>query len=309
MDRRKQFLHICIMFFLLSSVLIGGASAATLGVGTVNVEALRLRKEANTDSKTLTTVYQDEHVVILEKVNEEWYKVSYKTTVGYMFGEYLDLESEKEIELGYGQVKDVDSSLNVRTGAGTDCDRIGVLAKDAVVKITGVKDGWYHITSDNCTGYVSSDYMELCDPPAKSAEKGSDPISISGEPGNATTDAIVAYAKQFLGVPYVYGANGPDSFDCSGFTKYVYAHFGYDLNRSASGQLDNGREVELSEIRPGDLVFFIYDGATTRASHVGIYIGDDQFIHASTGSSQAVVISQLLGGSYKRTIVGVRRII
>ena len=131
----------------------------------------------------------------------------------------------------------------------------------------------------------------------------------SENPGNATTDAIIEYSKQFLGTPYVYGANGPDSFDCSGFTKYVFAHFGYSLNRSASGQLDNGKEVALSEIQPGDLVFFIYDGATTRASHVGIYIGNDQFIHASTGSKQAVVISQLLGGSYQLNIVGVRRIV
>ena len=280
MNWKKHFLHTGIMIFFLSFVMIGSASAATLGVGTVNVEALRLREEASTESTTLLTAYQKERVVVLEKVNEAWYKVSYKTTVGYMFGEYLDIETEKEAELGYGQVKDVDSSLNVRVGAGTGCDRIGALAKDAVVKIIGIKDGWYHIASDDCTGYVSSDYMELCEPPAKTAKQGNGPVSISGEPGNATTDAVIAYAKQFLGVPYVYGANGPDSFDCSGFTKYVYAHFGYDLNRSASGQLDNGREVALSEIRPGDLVFFIYDGATTRASHVGIYIGDEQFIHA-----------------------------
>lgn len=309
MSWKKHFLYTSFTVFVLFFLMIGSASAAVLGVGTVNVEALRLREEASTESKTLMTVYQDEHVIVLEKINEEWYKVNYKTMIGYMFREYLNIETEKEAELGYGQVKDVDSSLNVRAGAGTSNDKIGALSRDAVVKIIGIKDGWYHIASDDYTGYVSSDYLELCDSSAKTAEQGNVPTSIGEEPGTATTDSVVAYAKQFLGVPYVYGANGPDSFDCSGFTKYVYAHFGYSLNRSASGQLDNGREVALSEIRPGDLVFFIYDGATTRASHVGIYIGNDQFIHASTGNSYAVVISQLLGGSYKRTIVGVRRII
>ena len=305
---RKKFFPACMILFLLSFVLIGSASAAVLGVGTVNVEALRLREEATTESKTLLTAYQEETVVVLEEVNAEWYKVSCKGTEGYMFKEYLHLEVEREIDLGYGRVRDVDSSLNVRSGAGTGFERIGTLNKDAVVKISGISGGWYHIVGDLFTGYVSSDYIELCEPPVMT-ETQEEVKSGSENPGNATTDAIIEYSKQFLGTPYVYGANGPDSFDCSGFTKYVFAHFGYSLNRSASGQLDNGKEVALSEIQPGDLVFFIYDGATTRASHVGIYIGNDQFIHASTGSKQAVVISQLLGGSYQRTIVGVRRIV
>ena len=305
---RKKFFPACMILFLLSFVLIGSASAAALGVGTVNVEALRLREEATTESKTLLTAYQEETVVVLEEVNEEWYKASCKGTEGYMFKEYLHLEVEREIDLGYGRVRDVDSILNVRSGAGTGFERIGTLNKDAVVKIAGISGGWYHIVGNLCTGYVSSDYIELCEPPV-TTETQEEVKSGSENPGNAATDAIIEYSKQFLGTPYVYGANGPDGFDCSGFTKYVFAHFGYSLNRSASGQLDNGKEVALSEIQPGDLVFFIYDGATTRASHVGIYIGNDQFIHASTGSKQAVVISQLLGGSYQRTIVGVRRIV
>ncbi|MDE6107855.1 MAG: C40 family peptidase, partial [Oscillospiraceae bacterium] len=285
--------------------------ATTVGVGTVNVEALRLREESNTNSKTLTTVYHEERVVVLEKVNEEWYKVSYKDTVGYMFGAYLDISAEMEANLGYGKVYDVDTSLNVRADAGTESRKVGSLDRDAVVKITGVKNGWYHVASGNLTGYVSSDYLALCKAPESKSENTQNavPVQTNDVVGNAKVDEIIAYAKEFLGVPYVYGANGPDSFDCSGFTKYVYAHFGYQLNRSASGQLDNGREVSLSDIQPGDLVFFIYDGATTRASHVGMYIGNDQFIHASTGTKREVVISQLLGGSYQRTIVGVRRII
>lgn len=307
MRGKRRFFYTLVMVFMLLFVMIGSASAATLGVGTVNVDALRLREEPNTNSTTLKTVYLEERVVVLEKVNEEWYKVSYKNVEGYMFGEYLDIAAEMEANLGYGQVHDVDSSLNVRSGAGTENRKVGSLDKDAVVKIIGIKDGWYHITLNDLTGYVSSDYIALCKEPA--SPKAQEVSSLSEANGDATTDEIIAYAKQFLGVPYVYGASGPDSFDCSGFTKYVYAHFGYQLNRSASGQLDNGQEVSLSEIRPGDLVFFIYDGETKRASHVGMYIGNDQFIHASTGSKREVVISQLLGGSYQRTIVGVRRII
>lgn len=319
MNRKIRCLQVMIMLVMLTFVMMGTASATTVGVGTVNVEALRLREKPTTDSKKLGTAYDGEHVVVLEKVNEEWYLVSYQNTEGYMFGEYLDISTELEANLGYGQVHDVDSCLNVRADAGTGNRKVGTLDKESVVKITGIKNGWYHIVSGNLSGYVSSDYLVLCKAPetkgtgtqaAQTQAPKSQENSSNGEVvGNAKADEIIAYAKEFLGVPYVYGANGPDSFDCSGFTKYVYAHFGYELNRSASGQLDNGREVDLSEIQPGDLVFFIYDDTTARASHVGMYIGNDQFIHASTGSKREVVISQLLGGSYQRTIVGVRRII
>lgn len=317
MCKKERVFPVFLMLVMLSIAMLGTASAAVVGEGTVNVDALRLRSEPNTNATILNTVYQGEHVVVLEKVNEDWYKVNYKNVEGYMFGEYLDIASVAEIDLGYGKVYDVDSSLNVRSDAGTDSRKVGSLDKDAVVKITGIKAGWYHIVSGDLTGYVSGDYLVLCESPegkpanvpeiAADASEATD--NTGTESGSEKVDEIIAYAKKFLGVPYVYGANGPDSFDCSGFTKYVYAHFGYELNRSASGQLDNGREVPLSDIQPGDLVFFIYDGATTRASHVGIYIGNDEFIHASTGSTYSVVISQLLGGSYKREIVGVRRII
>ena len=92
---------------------------------------------------------------------------------------------------------------------------------------------------------------------------------------------MVAYAKQFLGTPYVYGGNGPNSFDCSGFTKYVYAHFGVTLNRTATDQLANGASVSKSQLQPGDLVFFKAN-TTKPVSHVGIYIGGGQMIHCAT---------------------------
>ena len=118
---------------------------------------------------------------------------------------------------------------------------------------------------------------------------------------------IVAYAKQFLGTPYVYGANGPNSFDCSGFTKYVYSHFGYTLNRTATDQLSNGTSVTKDQLQPGDLVFFKYN-TSKPVSHVGIYIGSGQFIHAST-NSYAVQIDDLTTGHYNRVYVYGRHVI
>ena len=93
------------------------------------------------------------------------------------------------------------------------------------------------------------------------------------------------FARQFLGTPYVYGGFSPYGFDCSGFTMYVFSQFGYSLPHGASGQMSCGAAVSRSNLQPGDLVFFYdpsyaYDGVT--ATHVGIYVGGGQFIHASS---------------------------
>lgn len=95
----------------------------------------------------------------------------------------------------------------------------------------------------------------------------------SGAP--TSSNSIIAYASTFQGVPYMYGGNGPSSFDCAGFTCYVFAHFGISLPRVASDQQNVGTYVSRDQLQPGDLVFF-----GSPAHHVGIYIGDGCMIHA-----------------------------
>lgn len=109
---------------------------------------------------------------------------------------------------------------------------------------------------------------------------------------SASSDAVVAYASNFLGTPYQYGGNGPDSFDCSGFTKYVYAHFGVDLPRIASDQQGAGTSVSRDQLQPGDLVFF-----GSPAHHVGIYVGNGCYIHAPR-TGDVVKISPLDRSDY-----------
>lgn len=100
-------------------------------------------------------------------------------------------------------------------------------------------------------------------------------------------ERLLSYAKKFRGVPYRYGAMSPKGFDCSGFTSYVYKEFGYKLNRTAGGQLSNGKRVSRSELKPGDLVFFGGRGGGRGIGHVGIVTEVDgnghdfTFIHAS----------------------------
>ena len=120
---------------------------------------------------------------------------------------------------------------------------------------------------------------------------------------------IADYALTLVGSRYVYGGSSPNGFDCSGFTKYVYAQFGYSINRTASNQLDNGTAVSMSELQPGDLVMFKKSGSgSKRASHVGIYVGGGQFVHAST-AKVGVIVSNMSDAYYTTGFVGGRRLV
>ena len=300
-----KFLRTTVLTVAVSAVCMIGASAAS-GVATVNTDALRLRNEANTTSTILATASKGDTVVVLEDAGNGWYKVDYNTVEGYMSGEYLTVTNKADVTIGYGMVDTDGSTLNVRSGPGTGYSKVTTLNDNAVVTIVGIDNGWYKIkTSAGTVGYVSSEYMVTCKDSAGSRGDGTTAVTVASN--SSMGQQIVAYAKQFLGVPYVYGGNGPNSFDCSGFTSYIYRHFGYTLNRTASTQLSNGVSVSKSELQPGDLVFFRYN-TSYPASHVGIYIGNGQFIHASTNKYQ-VQIDQLTTGHYANVYIGARRIL
>ena len=297
-----KFVRTALLTVAVSAVCVVGASAASVGAGTVNTDALRLREEANSSSTILATASKGDVVVILEEESNGWYKVDYKSVEGYMSADYLDVSTKADVTIGYGLVETDGSPLNVRSGPGTDYSKVTSLNDGAVVPIVGIDNGWYKITtSGGLSGYVSSDYMVTCKDSAGSRGDGT-AVAASSSLGQQVVD----YTKQYLGTPYVYGGNGPNSFDCSGYTSYVYRHFGYTLNRTASGQLSNGTSVSKSELQPGDLVFFRYN-TSKAASHVGIYIGGGQFIHAST-NTYTVKIDTLTSGHYANVYVGARRI-
>ena len=119
---------------------------------------------------------------------------------------------------------------------------------------------------------------------------------------------VVAYAKGFLGCRYISGGTSPNGFDCSGFTQYVYSHFGYSLSRVASAQNSNGVAVDRNNLQPGDIVVFL-DNGKSKIGHVGIYIGDGNFVHAAN-PKRGVVIDNLNSNSYyNQRYVSARRIV
>ena len=292
MIQPAKLLRTALVTAVLSTVCVVSASAASVGVGTVNTDALRLRDEASTSATVLGTASKGDTVVVLEDAGNGWYKVDYKSVEGYMSGEYLNVSAKADVTIGYGLVQSQGSPLNVRSGPGTSYGKVTSLNNGAVVNIVGIDNGWYKISTNGVTGYVSSDYMVTCKDSAGSRGDGATAVATASS--SSLGQQVVDYAKQYLGCPYVY-------------TSYVYRHFGYTLNRTASTQLSNGTSVSKSELQPGDLVFFKYN-TSKAASHVGIYIGGGQFIHAST-NTYTVKIDDLTRGHYANVYVGARRIL
>lgn len=279
-----------------SVLLLGAMITPALAVsGTVNTEGstLRVRSQADTTGEILTQLSHGTTVEVLTSVENGWYQISVDGTKGYVSGDYLVVNEAEaaslpvEAEPVYVQV--TTSVLNVRSGPGTSYDKVGSVRSGQILKATA-ENGWYKIDS----GYISAEYVKEVDASAASqSSKGQE---------------IANYALQFVGYPYVYGGSSPKGFDCSGLTYYVYAQFGYSINRTASNQLSNGYAVEKSQLQPGDLVMFRQNGSTKAASHVGIYIGNNQYVHAST-PGVGVIISDLNDPYISSGYVGARRIV
>jgi len=153
----------------------------------------------------------------------------------------------------------------------------------------------------------SAENTQKNDTPEKkepSVEQTKSPVQNTGSKG----EQVVAKAKEYLGHKYVYGGSSPSTgFDCSGFTSYIYKQFGVTISRSSSAQAKNGTAVDKSNLQLGDLLIFNNE-ANTKIGHVGIYIGDNNFIHASNPKN-GVKISSLLTNSYVKRYVGARRVL
>ena len=117
-----------------------------------------------------------------------------------------------------------------------------------------------------------------------------------------SNNEVINYAYSFLGKPYIYGASGPNAFDCSGFTKFIYKYFSKDLPRTCKEQYNSGIKVQRKDLHAGDLVFFNID---SKCCHVGIYIANGEFIHAS--SSKGVAISSINDEYYNDKYFGAVR--
>ena len=206
------------------------------------------------------------------------------------------------------------ASIYVRKGPGTQHEIIDSLILNNGVKVVAENGDWYKVEIAGKTGYIAK--RLLSDKKVSTTSRGEVSREEEQAIGNSTTsdntvqkskgDEIVEYAKKYLGCKYVYGGSGPNTFDCSGFTMYVLKNFGVTLSHSATAQSKVGTKVERANLQPGDLVFFKNYRTNTGIGHVGIYIGNNQFVHAST--EKTGVITSSLTGSYSSRYVTARRI-
>ncbi len=220
------------------------------------------------------------------------------------------------------------TTLNVRSEWNTSSKILGKLAPGAAVSITGYcSNGWVRISYNGGVAYIFGSY--LVDKPGTSGGgtgggtgtgsgtgtgtgTGSGTGTGGGQPlpsvsGSGTAADIANYAMGFVGYNYVWGGTSPSTgFDCSGLVYYCYRQYGYNtINRVADDQMNQGTYVAKSDLAVGDLVFFGYGDY---ANHVGIYIGNGNFVHASTPST-GVRINSLDETYYTKNYIGARRLL
>ncbi len=198
--------------------------------------------------------------------------------------------------------------LRLRSQPSTTSDStiLTVLADGCSVTVKEVGEGWLHVTDDyGNDGYISSEYVEIKQGEKPKNEGHIDLSSISLTGGGAE---IAEYSLKFIGTPYVYGGTDLNSgVDCSGFVYSIYKNFGITLQRNSASQYTQGTYVDKSELQAGDLVFF-NTGGNTNISHVGMYLGDNMYIHSSTYST-GVIVEDLYDDYSTSTYVGAKRII
>lgn len=278
-------------------------TSTTGTAGTVKCSSsVNLRSEANTSSSILAELKNGTAVTVVSTANG-WCKVTCSGKTGYIKQDYVSTtgsaSNNTSASTGTAAVVKCSSTVNFRSAASTSSTILGELKNGTAITVLSTSNGWSKVSYAGKTGYISADYLVT-------ASSGISPSNTAASVSiSAKRQSVLNYAAQFLGVPYVYGGSTPSGFDCSGFTSYVFKNTVGSIPRVAQAQYDATTRVSRDDLLPGDLVFF--GSSTSSISHVGIYVGSNQFIHApSTGD---VVKYSSLTGSYATRYQGAGRVI
>jgi len=312
---------------------------ANFAIADVN-DYVNVRNLPSTDGEIVGKIYDGAVAQVLDKAgeNEEWFQIISGNVEGYIKAEFFiygeaAAEVMDEYVTKYAVVKA--DRLNIRKDATTDSSRIGYLNNGEKVKLIEELGSWMKIQYLNeKEGYVAAEYVQILEEytyaktleeerkeiEAKKALEQRENVSENLVPEdtenvqppntNYTTNtelrtSIVNYALQYVGDKYVSGGTSlATGTDCSGFTCFVYADFGYSISRTPEGQYTGaGRGIDSSELQPGDIVCYSSNGGKS-CTHVAMYIGDGQVVHAAN-SRKGVITSNL---NYE-PIIGYRNVI
>lgn len=289
--------------FAFSLVLVCSVAMAASQQAQIVGTKVNVRTAPNTSSSVITKL-SNSKVSIVDQSNG-WYKISFSGKTGWVSSDYIKAISTK------GKINA--NGVNFRESASTSGKIIDSLSKGTSVEILDTRSGWHKVKVGSKTGYVVTKFVtETSTSTSVKSSRSTTTTTLQAEEADdsdsSTVSKVIAYAKKFVGVRYVYGGKSPSGFDCSGFVGYVYENFGIKLNNSSASMYSNGTKVSKSELKAGDLLFF--DASNRKASgvidHVGIYLGDGKFIHAS--SSNGKVMIQALS-EYRGTYIGAKRVI
>ena len=236
-----------------------------------------------------------------------------------MLYEINNSNTSKSVSNNESFSKLLQSSIGLLGSSSSDrsCSNSGVSSLGMIVTLTGlINQNRIYESNSNINNNLDSNNQTIQINNQNSNVNSNISASITTSVNNNTEsinpnmDKAIKLLKEQVGKPYVWGANGPDSFDCSGLVRYIYKNaLGKDIPRVSEDQSKVGQAVSREDLQPGDLVFFKDYETMDGIGHCGIYIGNGEFIHASSGTGYCVKISTLLSGSYNTRYETARRLI
>ena len=249
-----------------------------LGIANVE-ETLNVRETPSADSSMVGKMPKNAAGEILETL-DGWYKIQSGDVTGYVSADYLITGEEaaaraEEVKQTIATVKT--PTLNVREEPNTECSILALMPQGEELNVLEDLSGWVKVDLDNTNGFISKDYVDI------SVQLPKAMTMTEVRYGNGVSDVrvdLISYATQFVGNPYVWGGTSlTNGADCSGFTLSIFAKYGVYLPHSSKAQANCGTRISASEAKPGDLFFY---GSGSSISHVAIYIGNGQILHASS---------------------------
>lgn len=275
----------------------------------IQCAAANLRSAPDSTASKTDVLYTGSLCTLLEQ-DGDWYKVQYGNSVGYVLASLMSTTNdETDGSTSVESFNDITAREQAEAAAAAQAEKDKQQSSATSTPVipssssaptapaqSSTDTGRFQRYIFRCTGYEEPAAQE----PAYEEPAYEEPSYDSG-----SSSSIVSVAQNYLGVPYVWGGTSPSGFDCSGFTQYVFRQCGYSINRTAAAQYSNGSYVSYDSLQSGDLVFFANTYSASGITHVGIYIGGGQFIHAANGG---VKISSLSESYYSSRYYGARRI-